>query len=112
MLMRSSRSTASMCCMSVPRIVDRDGHSLLIHARADACRLRSSGEGSRQGNGSRRCAPGFRVPELAVAAWSCHIYFVSSAPNPAPRFLLLASGGPVSFFYELACEKDIVGNGA
>jgi hypothetical protein len=42
-----------------------------VHARADACRLRDrrpSGEGSRQGDGGRRRAPGFRVPELAVAA--------------------------------------------
>jgi 2-keto-3-deoxy-L-rhamnonate aldolase RhmA len=29
---------------------------------------RSSGEGPRQGDGGRRSAPGFRVPELAVAA--------------------------------------------
>ena len=53
------------------RPVDRDGHSRAIHARADARRLRDrrrAAKRPRQGDGGRRRAPGFRVPELAVAA--------------------------------------------
>jgi 4-hydroxy-2-oxoheptanedioate aldolase len=48
------------------------GHPRAIHARADARRIRdrcSCGEGPRQGDGSRRRTPGFRVSELAIAAW-------------------------------------------
>jgi hypothetical protein len=45
-------------------LVDRDGHFRAIHSPADARRLRdrrSSGEGSRQGNGGRRCSSGLRA---------------------------------------------------
>ena len=112
MLMRSPRSTPSMCCMSVPRIVDRDGHSLLIHARADACRLRSSGEGSRQGkwesavcariSSSRAGCCGLELP---------HIFCVVGSEFRAQIFIA-SKWRPGILFYELACEKDIVGNGA